>query len=55
MLKYISDVYEKWCVIEKCDLNWFEGFDCELDLNYGNIDWWIDVLNCWWIYIESMC
>jgi len=25
------------------------------DLNYGNIDWRIDVLNCLWIYIESMC
>jgi hypothetical protein len=25
------------------------------DLNYENIDWRIDVLNCLWIYIESMC
>jgi len=25
------------------------------DLNYGNIDWWSDVLNCLWIYKESMC
>jgi hypothetical protein len=25
------------------------------NLNYGNIDWRIDVLNCLWIYIESMC
>jgi hypothetical protein len=28
---------------------------CRWDLNYGNIDWIIDVLNCFWIYIESMC
>jgi len=28
---------------------------CDWDLNYANIDWWIDVLNCLWNLIESMC
>jgi len=27
---------------------------CCWDLNYTNVGWWIDVLNCLWIYIESM-
>jgi hypothetical protein len=28
---------------------------CGWDLNYANIDWWIDVLNYLWNLIESMC
>jgi hypothetical protein len=27
---------------------------CRWDLNYANVDWWIEVLNCLWIYIGSM-
>jgi hypothetical protein len=27
---------------------------CRWDLNYANADWWIEVLNCLWIYIGSM-
>jgi len=27
---------------------------CCWDLNYANVDWWIEVVNCLWIYIESM-
>jgi hypothetical protein len=27
---------------------------CCWDLNYANVDWWIEVLNCLWIYIGSM-
>jgi hypothetical protein len=28
---------------------------CCWDLNYANVDLWIDVLNCLWNYIKSMC
>jgi hypothetical protein len=27
---------------------------CCWDLNYANVNLWIDVLNCLWIHIESM-
>jgi hypothetical protein len=41
---------------ETC-LKWFKGYECVRcgwDLNYANINWWIDVLNCLWNLIESM-
>jgi hypothetical protein len=41
MLKYINDVYEKWCVTENCDLNSFEGFDCELLLGFKLRKYWL--------------
>jgi hypothetical protein len=45
MLKYINDVYEKLCVTGKCDLKDLIVCCC-WDLNYANVDLWIDVLNC---------
>jgi len=40
MLEYVNDIYEKWCVTEKCDLNWFERFDCLLLLGFKLCKCW---------------
>jgi hypothetical protein len=41
MLKYINDVYDKWCMTEKCYLNCFEGFDCLLLLEFKLRKYWL--------------
>jgi hypothetical protein len=54
---YANDIIANWNMCEVWFELWFKCLTacCGCDLNYANIDWWIDVLNCLWIYIESMC
>jgi hypothetical protein len=35
MLRYNNDVYENCYMNGKCDLNWFEVFDCMLRLRFN--------------------
>jgi hypothetical protein len=54
---YSNDIIANWNVCEVWYELWFKCLTayCGWDLNYANIDWWIDVLNGLLFYIESMC
>jgi hypothetical protein len=50
------DVYEIDAWMKGVKIN-LKGMNvcCSCDLNYANIDWRIDMLNCLWNLIENMC
>jgi len=55
---YANNIIVNWFMNVKCDMNYDLNAWLHFvvwDLNYANIDWWIDVLNCLLFYIESMC